>query len=56
MQFFASDNLHLFSFAKLHKFFYNLLSFVYFLWINDEKYHRMVVLCAFCFCFFMRFA
>lgn len=30
MQFLASDNLHLFSFAKLHKFFYNLLSFVYF--------------------------
>lgn len=27
-----------------------------FLWINDEKYHRMVVLCGFCFCFLMRFA
>lgn len=52
MQFFASDNLHLFSFAKLHNFFYNLLSFVCFLWINGEKYHRMVVLCSFCFCFF----
>lgn len=37
-------------------FFYNLLSFVCFLWINDEKYHRMVVLCGFCFCFLMRFA
>ena len=23
-----------------------------FLWINDEKCHRMVVLCGFCFCFF----
>ena len=56
MQFFASDNLHLFSFAKLHNFFYNLLSFVCFLWINGEKYHRMVVLCSFCFCFYMRFA
>ncbi len=56
MQFFASDNLHLFSFAKLHKFFYNLLSFVCFLWINDEKYHRMVVFRSFCFCFLMRFA
>ena len=56
MQFFASDNLRLFSFAKLHKFFYNLLSFVCFLWINGEKYHRMVVLYAFCFCFLMRFA
>lgn len=28
----------------------------FFLWINDEKYHRMVVLCGFCFCFLMRFA
>ena len=56
MQFFESDNLHLFSFAKLHNFFYNLLSFVCFLWINDEKYHRMVVLYSFCFCFLMRFA
>lgn len=27
-----------------------------FLWINDEKYHRMVVLYSFCFCFLMRFA
>lgn len=56
MQFFASDNLHLFSFAKLHKFFYNLLSFVCFLRINGEKYHKMVVLYSFCFCFYMRFA
>lgn len=56
MQFLNLINLHLFSFAKLHKFFYNLLSFVCFLWINDEKYHRMVVLYSFCFCFLMRFA
>lgn len=47
MQFFESDNLHLFSFAKLHNFFYNLLSFVCFLRINDGKSHRMVVLIAF---------
>lgn len=27
-----------------------------FLWINDEKCHRMVVFYSFCFCFLMRFA
>ena len=55
MQFLASDNFICFRLQNYTIFFYNLLSFVYFLRINDEKYHRMVVLYSFCFCFLMRF-
>lgn len=48
-------NLITFICFRLQNFFYNLLSFVYFLRINDEKSHRMAVLYSFCFCFLMRF-
>lgn len=52
MQFLASDNFICFRLQNYTIFFYNLLSFVYFLRINGEKYHRIVVLYSFCFCFF----
>lgn len=52
---------HLITFIYFRLQNYTFFSIIYyllfvFLWINGEKYHRMVVLCGFCFCFYMRFA